>query len=61
MRRQLTWLVLLCASVLFSQAVQAQSPQSWQAFDGAESQDHAIQVIAFLPNEMWIHPGDSIT
>lgn len=61
MRRQLTWLVLLCASVLFSQAVQAQSPKSWQALAGAESPDHAIQVIAFLPNEMWIHAGDSIT
>jgi plastocyanin len=58
MRRQLTWLVLLCSSVAFSQAVQA---ESWQATAGAESPDHAVQVIAFLPNEMWIHAEDSIT
>jgi len=33
----------------------------WQASVGAESDDVAKQGIAFLPNEMWIHVGDSIT
>jgi len=27
---------------------------------GAQSEDKALQVIAFLPNELWIHAGDSI-
>src|SRR5262249_25181640 len=30
-------------------------------FAGAESLDHSVQVIAFLPNEMWIHAEESIT
>jgi len=33
----------------------------WQASVGAQSADLAKQGIAFLPNEMWIHAGDSIT
>ena len=57
MRWQLTWLVLLCSPVVFSQAVQA---QSWQVTAGAQSPDKAVQALAFLPNEIWIHAGDSI-
>lgn len=60
MRRQLTWLVLFCSSVVFSQAVQAQS-QSWKATAGAQSRNLAVQALAFLPNEIWIHAGDSVT
>ncbi len=56
MRRQLSWLVLLCSAAVFSQAVQA---QSWQATAGAQSRDMAVQALAFLPNEIWIHAGDS--
>jgi plastocyanin len=33
----------------------------WRATVGAQSQDLARQAFAFLPNEMWIHAGDSIT
>ena len=33
----------------------------WQASVGAQTADLAKQGIAFLPNEMWIHAGDSIT
>jgi plastocyanin len=33
----------------------------WHASVGAESKDLGRQAIAFLPNEMWIHAGDSIT
>ena len=58
MRRQLIWLALLCSAVVFSQTVQA---QSWQATAGAQSRDMAVQALAFLPNEIWIHAGDSIT
>ena len=32
----------------------------WQAWVGAQSPDLGSQAMAFLPNEMWIHVGDSI-
>ena len=32
----------------------------WNATAGAQSKDMGKQVIAFLPNELWIHEGDSI-
>ena len=57
MRRKITW-VVLCFAIAFCQAVRA---ETWQAIAGAQSADKAVQVIAFLPNEMWIHTGDSIT
>jgi plastocyanin len=34
--------------------------QDWRVQVGAQSKDKALQVIAFLPNEIWIHAGDSI-
>jgi plastocyanin len=33
---------------------------SWQLQAGAESPDRGRQALAFLPNEVWIHAGDSI-
>src|SRR5215471_16585357 len=33
----------------------------WQAIAGSQSTDKGIQALAFLPNELWIHAGDSIT
>lgn len=42
-----------------TQVVQAQ--QNWRAAVGAQSNDKAQQALAFLPNEFWIHAGDSIT
>ncbi len=35
--------------------------ESWQATVGAQSTDMGKQALAFLPNEMWVHTGDSIT
>ena len=32
----------------------------WKAAVGAQSQDKGRQALAFLPNELWIHAGDSI-
>jgi plastocyanin len=32
----------------------------WHAAVGAQSQDKGRQALAFLPNEIWIHVGDSI-
>jgi len=58
MRRTLTgWLALSVVSVL-AQSVYA---DTWQAKVGAQSFDEGTQALAFLPNEMWIHQGDSIT
>ena len=33
----------------------------WHAVVGAQSTDKGHQALAFLPNEIWIHAGDSIT
>jgi plastocyanin len=33
---------------------------TWQLRSGAESPDVGKQALAFLPNEVWIHAGDSI-
>ncbi|HKW33351.1 MAG TPA: plastocyanin/azurin family copper-binding protein [Candidatus Acidoferrum sp.] len=49
--------LLVLTSFIIPQVVQAQ----WHATVGTQSEDLAKQVIAFLPNEMWIHVGDSIT
>ena len=46
-------------SLAIPQGVRAQ--QIWRATAGAQSKDMGKQAIAFLPNEMWIHAGDSIT
>lgn len=58
MLRKLTFLTVFCAAVVFSQAVHA---QSWQASAGAQSPDKGRQALAFLPNEIWIHAGESVT
>src|ERR1700676_3697131 len=34
--------------------------KEWEATAGAESADRRSQALAFLPNELWIHAGDSI-
>jgi plastocyanin len=36
-------------------------PAQWHATVGAQSGDKGRQALAFLPNEIWIHAGDSIT
>jgi plastocyanin len=47
----------LAVLVVLPQAARAQ----WQATVGAQSPHKGRQVLAFLPNELWIHEGDSIT
>jgi plastocyanin len=47
------------AVVSSPQVVEAQ--QSWNAKVGAETHDMGRQALAFLPNEIWIHAGDSVT
>ena len=34
--------------------------EEWQAVVGAESPDRGSQALGFLPNEVWVHTGDSI-
>jgi plastocyanin len=51
-------LCMLMASFGIVRSAQAQ--QVWKAIVGAESKDMARQAMAFLPNELWIHEGDSI-
>ena len=50
-------LLFLAGLMLFSQLSFAQ----WNAAIGAQSTDLGRQGLAFLPNEMWIHSGDSVT
>lgn len=54
---RLRWLFML-AALIIPQTVHA---ESWKAFVGAQSHDKGTQALAFLPNEIWIHAGDSIT
>jgi plastocyanin len=49
--------MLVAGLLLLPQLLAAQ----WNATVGTESVDLGEQVLAFLPNEMWIHAGDSIT
>jgi len=36
-------------------------PAQWNASARAQSKDLGRQALAFLPNEIWIHEGESIT
>src|SRR5215831_9492623 len=45
-------LLVLCPQLLLAQ---------WNATIGAQSDDLGRQALAFLPNEIWIHAGESIT
>jgi len=51
------WALVLAVLVL-PQVTQA---KTWQSTVGAQSNDLGQQVLAFLPNEVWIHAGDEIT
>src|SRR4030095_16787701 len=48
---------LLLGLLILPQMVQAQ----WTATVGTQTDDKGIQALAFLPNEIWIHAGDTIT
>ena len=51
----------LAAALAVLVASRAVGAATWQSLSGAQSFDEAIQVEAFLPNELWVHVGDSIT
>ena len=51
---------LAAAALIAASAPRTASAAQWMAGVGAQSPDLGSQVQAFLPNEMWIHVGDSI-
>jgi plastocyanin len=51
--------VVLLALVFAPRPIHAQ--WHWHAAVGAQSKDLGRQALAFLPNELWIHAGDTVT
>jgi len=51
----------LAATLAVLAASQTVGATIWQSLAGAQNFDEAIQVEAFLPNELWVHVGDSVT
>jgi plastocyanin len=56
----LSCLLLVLAVLIAFPAVPVAAAQA-QAIVGAESGDKGRQALAFLPNELWVHVGDSVT
>jgi plastocyanin len=56
-RRAASFAVWALLAALTTNAVSA---TQWEANAGAQSADLGNQALAFLPNEFWIHAGDSI-
>jgi plastocyanin len=53
--------LLAAIAILASGAgTKAAQVEEWQAVVGGESPDGSSQALAFLPNELWVHAGDSI-
>jgi len=50
----------LVAGLLAGVATSMASATQWEAQVGAQSADLGNQALAFLPNEFWIHAGDTI-
>lgn len=50
------WILALGALIAPQLAVAV----TWQAEVGAQSNDLGRQALAFLPNELWVHAGDSV-
>jgi plastocyanin len=53
-------IALHCALLLALLIPSSTLADTWQLQAGAESPDRGRQALAFLPNEIWIHAGDSI-
>ena len=58
--------IMIVPQVLWAAPSAPATPQptprkTWLATVGAQSNDKGRQALAFLPNEIWIHAGDSIT
>ena len=59
MSRQLASFVV-AAVIMAGDAATTIQAKEWQAIAGAESPDRGSQALAFLPNQFWVHTGDSI-
>jgi plastocyanin len=55
------WLFLVASLLFFAAAFSARAQTVWSATVGAETTSKGGQALAFLPNEIWIRAGDSIT
>ena len=55
--QRISWHYALLIALLVPYSALA---NTWQLQVGAESDDGANQALAFLPNEIWIHAGDSV-
>lgn len=53
--------VSLLALTFFGSGQAVHAQQNWHLSVGAQTKDMGRQALAFLPNEIWIHAGDSIT
>lgn len=53
--------ILMVGAVVLLLASTRGFATDWHATVGAQSADKGRQALAFLPNEMWIHEGDTIT
>jgi plastocyanin len=53
-------LAFVAAILMAGAAAGTMRATEWQAVAGQETPDRASQALAYLPNEMWIHTGDSI-
>jgi plastocyanin len=53
-------LAAVVAVLMAGAATRTVQAQDWQATAGGESPDRGRQALAFLPNELWVHTGDSI-
>src|SRR5262245_44477047 len=58
-RRPLTSLAL-AATLIGGVATTGLQAEEWRVLVGAESSHRGNQALAFLPNELWIHVGDTI-
>ncbi len=50
----------VAAVLMIGGVTQAAQAAGWQAVVGAQSRGGGSQALAFLPNELWVHAGDTI-
>lgn len=53
--------IALCTFLAVVSIASASHAENWHFRVGAQSANQARQALAFLPNEVWVHAGDSIT
>src|SRR5271157_4352107 len=60
-RKSIRCQLILTSLLVLAVLLPVQAQQDWHARVGGQSADMSKQAVAFLPNEIWIHAGDSIT